>query len=598
MDCCKPLKTWDICVNSLIFPGVFMNSSYSVEDYPLCRDLLNGLNLIFIPFTDKSVPFSGPKFIPALLNIAEFNKGSVFCIHFHGNACDIGQVAGCAQIESNAFMAHYLVVEYPMYGINKDGYASEETLNKVAESVYKFVVDELRVPSNRIVLIGRSIGTGPTCTLASNLEARNKKPAAVILHAPYTSLRDAAYDILGCFSFLFLNRWENWKKLCKVKKTISSCNSCGSYENIDETHGMSMSIQPTTGNDAKPFDQPAKSSDNGMVEISQTKGLGLGVDGITTGSADNGDIKPVGLGGLGGVPTTLPMESYYANPLLHGRNQPNGSLPNPSTDNLTNGMKQGPPTSSNVSSSQGYSKEEEVVVFVNPSSAAVVSCPVLFIHGDNDKIIDCHHSHMMYQQRKAAGLPGEFFLQKSTPGYKKGHNYYDYHEEVVAPSLRFLNDYVPPTAPHSLPLDKIRVFCSVPPEFANKKGNRIPPAGSSSAIATASDSATGTGVGTGTKGVGTEVGSEIEPSSPPIRQTMQRTVLPPLSEYSLPFPYSRPSSIHSNSSGRPGSQRSQSTTSVPGNPPNLTTGIVITTPAFLSIRNVLKTVTKIPKDEH
>ena len=55
--------------------------------------------------------------------------------------------------------AHYLVVEYPGYGIS-NGLPSEELYDEVAFTVYKFVINELKVPPSKVVLIGRSIGTG------------------------------------------------------------------------------------------------------------------------------------------------------------------------------------------------------------------------------------------------------------------------------------------------------------------------------------------------------------------------------------------------------------------------------------------------------
>ena len=69
----------------------------------------------------------------------------------------------CASRESYSLNAHYLVVEYPSYGIS-NGLPSEELYDEVAFSVYKFVVNELKVPPSRIVLIGRSIGTGYSLT--------------------------------------------------------------------------------------------------------------------------------------------------------------------------------------------------------------------------------------------------------------------------------------------------------------------------------------------------------------------------------------------------------------------------------------------------
>ena len=215
MDC---LKSCNICVNTLVLPGSIAKSSYCPDDYSNCAES-NGLKLLFVPIEDDSFSLgcsNFPTFIPVLLNIGAHNSASIFCIHFHGNACDIGEVGACALSEGYTFTAHYMIVEYPMFGI-AEGFPGEAVINSIARSVYKFVTNELKFPSERIVLIGRSIGTGPACSLASYLESIKKPPAALILHAPYTSLSDAAYDLLGCFSYLFLNRWENWTKLCGVK---------------------------------------------------------------------------------------------------------------------------------------------------------------------------------------------------------------------------------------------------------------------------------------------------------------------------------------------------------------------------------------------
>ena len=216
MNC---LKSANICVNTIVLPGCIAHSSYLTDDHPYGNSV-DGLKLLFIPIetpcASVSECFSLPKFIPVLLNIAAANSASLFCIHFHGNACDIGEVGACATSESYTFMAHYMVVEYPKFGL-AEGFPTEAVIDFITRTVYRFVVDVLGVPPGRIVLIGRSIGTGPACSLASYLESSGSPPAALILHAPYTSLRDAAYDLLGCFSFLFLNRWENWTKLCKVR---------------------------------------------------------------------------------------------------------------------------------------------------------------------------------------------------------------------------------------------------------------------------------------------------------------------------------------------------------------------------------------------
>jgi hypothetical protein len=102
--------------------------------------------------------------------------------------------------------------------------------------------------------------------------------------------------------------------------------------------------------------------------------------------------------------------------------------------------------------------------YSNPSSSCVIKCPVLFIHADNDLIIDPHHSQMMHNLRSASGLPSRFYLQKSTEHFKKSHNFFDYNSEVLTPCREFLNEVVPSSVPFSLNLEKVKMACIVPQE--------------------------------------------------------------------------------------------------------------------------------------
>ena len=371
MDC---VKSCNICVNTTALPGSMAKSSYCQDDYPYTADI-DSLKLMFIPIDNEVTSLIGcgsfPKHIPVLLNIAAGNAGSVFCIHFHGNACDIGEVAACAMYERNAYMGHYMVVEYPNFGIAK-GLPTEVVIDSIARSVYKFAVNELKVPWERIVLIGRSIGTGPACSLASYLQSVNTPPAALVLHAPYTSLSDAAYDLIGCFSFLFLNRWENWTKLCKVKNRKNGGKSSGECRDVC-----------------------------GCVDLQ--------FRGVT-------EHNPLHYSSV--TPAHLPDKEQKC------------SCSSPE--------------------------------YMDPTSRSVVLCPVLFIHADNDLIIDSHHSKMMHDLRRSAGLTSELFMQISVKGFKKGHNYFDFNKEVVAPSQAFFHRHVPHAAPHPVDLESVRAACGVP----------------------------------------------------------------------------------------------------------------------------------------
>eukprot|EP01036_Dinobryon_divergens_P022941 gene22940-31246_t len=160
--------------------------------------------------------------------------------------------------------------------------------------------------------------TGPVCSLASYLQALERPVAAVILQSPYTSIRDAASDLLGCTSNLMLDRWQNWVHL-----------------------------------------------------------------------VGNGN-----------------------------------------------------------------------------SSDVVIKSPVLLLHADNDKIINCNHSRLLHQYRTMLSLPSELFIQASTDTFVKGHNFFDYEKDVLQPAKSFLSRQVPAASSLiALPLEVVDAVNQIPALF-------------------------------------------------------------------------------------------------------------------------------------
>lgn len=82
------------------------------------------------------------------------------------------------------------------------GAPSEEHCYADIEAAYKFLRHDLHVPSQNIVLYGRSLGSGPSCYLASGT-AQATDPSlggpvgGVILHAPFLSVYRIVVDT-GC----------------------------------------------------------------------------------------------------------------------------------------------------------------------------------------------------------------------------------------------------------------------------------------------------------------------------------------------------------------------------------------------------------------
>jgi fermentation-respiration switch protein FrsA (DUF1100 family) len=77
-----------------------------------------------------------------------------------------------------------VVYDYRGYGISK-ATKNEQTLNEDLEIVIAFCQEGLKVPLNKMVLWGFSIGTAPTVDIAS----RYFNIAGIVLQAPLASLR-------------------------------------------------------------------------------------------------------------------------------------------------------------------------------------------------------------------------------------------------------------------------------------------------------------------------------------------------------------------------------------------------------------------------
>jgi len=92
-------------------------------------------------------------------------------------------------------------MEYPGFGINFGrGFCSTSQVKHEATVLLDFVRDEMGVPNDNIILFGRSMGTG----VAVYLAAEKCKPAAIILVAPYTAIKDVPFPpltfMLRCLS--------------------------------------------------------------------------------------------------------------------------------------------------------------------------------------------------------------------------------------------------------------------------------------------------------------------------------------------------------------------------------------------------------------
>lgn len=143
--------------------------------------------------------------------------GDFFVIYVHGNACDVGDCASEATKIAVGLKSHVIVPEFPGYGVT-EGIAHEESVNTVVKATVKYCVKYLHAPQSRIIIMGRSIGTGPATWMARLMCAQGGPPAGLVLQSPFTSIRDMAHRYVGAASQILLaDRWNTAENVLHVK---------------------------------------------------------------------------------------------------------------------------------------------------------------------------------------------------------------------------------------------------------------------------------------------------------------------------------------------------------------------------------------------
>lgn len=131
------------------------------------------------PTLSDECAFAGLQPPPSLSDVTFKPRYTV--LFSHGNAVDIGQMAGFLQSLAYRFSVDIVCYDYSGYGVST-GLRLEENLYADAEAVLHEIRERYAVPLERIVLYGQSIGTAPTVYLATK-----HKVAGVILHSPFMS---------------------------------------------------------------------------------------------------------------------------------------------------------------------------------------------------------------------------------------------------------------------------------------------------------------------------------------------------------------------------------------------------------------------------
>ena len=95
-----------------------------------------------------------------------------YLIISHGNAEDIYSVYDWVyNIFSKQCKINFVLYEYTGYGFNQQNLSpSEKGCYDDIETVYFYLTETLKIPSKKIILFGRSVGSGPSCYLAEKYD--------------------------------------------------------------------------------------------------------------------------------------------------------------------------------------------------------------------------------------------------------------------------------------------------------------------------------------------------------------------------------------------------------------------------------------------
>ena len=99
-----------------------------------------------------------------------------------------------------ALLLNVQVVAYDYSGYGEsEGEVSEQQAYRDIEGIYSYVTYTLKVDDKDIIVYGQSVGSGPSCYLASNY-----KVGGLVLHSPFLSglrcvMKSEAASEEGCY---------------------------------------------------------------------------------------------------------------------------------------------------------------------------------------------------------------------------------------------------------------------------------------------------------------------------------------------------------------------------------------------------------------
>ena len=127
-------------------------------------------------------------------------------LYSHGNYEDVPSLVSYLKDEYHDREYGVLAYDFPGYGFS-NGKPTEESTYAAIEAAYSFLVDDLGIPANRIIALGRSLGGGPTIELACRHPL-----AGVILESSFVS----AFRVMTRIPMIPGDKYRNLSKIAVI----------------------------------------------------------------------------------------------------------------------------------------------------------------------------------------------------------------------------------------------------------------------------------------------------------------------------------------------------------------------------------------------
>lgn len=148
-------------------------------------------------------------------------------LYSHGNAEDLGQSTDLYEIWTEAGMG-VMAYDYPGYG-QSPGKADEAGCERAIQAAWDHLIAR-GVPGKKIVIVGRSVGSGPATWLASKEAA-----AGLVLIAPFTS----AFAVLCPVPLFPGDRFQNLQRIKTLRMPLLVLHG-ENDEVIASSHGRKL----------------------------------------------------------------------------------------------------------------------------------------------------------------------------------------------------------------------------------------------------------------------------------------------------------------------------------------------------------------------